>query len=85
MHEYRVIDCRVDHDRVLLEGGSGHYHWARVLREPPRVGDVLYGTQPQLGFGVLRCSRSAFTFRVIFEAVDDVDPGINMGSKNESN
>lgn len=75
MHKYRVIECRAGEKRLLLEGGIGRFHWARVLNDPPRVGDFLSGSRPHLGFGLLLCSRSALTYRVIFETINSTDTG----------
>lgn len=76
MHNYRVIECRTDQNRLLLEGGIGRFHWARVLNEAPQVGDFLSGSRPHLGFGLLRCTRSGRTVRVIFETIGSADTGI---------
>lgn len=70
MHKYRVIESHSDPNRLLLEGGVGRYHWARVLNHPPRVGDFLSGSRPHLGFGLLQCSQSSRTIRVIFESIN---------------
>ncbi len=78
MYKYRVIACRTDESRMLLEGGAGLYHWARALNSLPPVGKSLIGGRPHLGFGLLLCSRPAATFRVMFESVNsddrDLDP-----------
>lgn len=79
MHKYRVIECRTGQNRLLLEGGVGRFHWARVLNEPPRVGDFLFGSRPHLGFGLLLGSRSTHTFRVIFETINCVEPSVDAG------
>lgn len=79
MHKYRVVECRSSHNWVLLEGGIGRYHWARVLNVPPRVGSVLTGSRPHMGFGLLLCARSSLTFRVIFESINSDDPAFNVG------
>jgi len=79
MHKYRVIEYHTGQHRLLLEGGVGRYHWARVLNGAPRVGDLLSGSRPHLGFGLLQCSPSALSLRVIFEAIDCVGPGFNPG------
>jgi hypothetical protein len=75
MHKYRVIEHRPGQDWLLLEGGVGRYHWARVLGEPPRVGDLLSGSRPHLGFGLLSSARSRQTVRVMFEAINGVEVG----------
>ena len=79
MHKYRVVECRPGQNWVLLEGGIGRYHWARVLNVPPRVGSLLTGSRPHMGFGLLLCSRSALTFRAVFESINSDDPSFNAG------
>jgi hypothetical protein len=79
MHKYRVIEYHTVQRRLLLEGGVGRYHWACVLNGVPRVGDMLSGSRPHLGFGLLQCSPSALSLRVIFEAINSVDPGFDPG------
>ena len=64
---------------MLLEGGIGRYHWARALNVPPRVGSLLTGSRPHMGFGLLLCTRSASTFRVVFESINSDDPAFNAG------
>ena len=78
MHKYRVVEC-CPGQKLLLEGGVGRYHWARVLNESPQVGNLLTGSRPHLGFGLLLCSRSALTFRVVFESINCDDPAFNVG------
>lgn len=74
MHKYRVINRHADESRVLLEGGAGRYHWARVLNALPEVGAMLVGSRPHLGFGLLLCAGSTRPFRIIFEAINCSDP-----------
>ena len=76
MHKYRVINHLPDESRVLLEGGAGRYHWARVLNALPEVGAVLMGSRPHLGFGLLLGAGSARPFRIVFEAVNCSDPSV---------
>ena len=78
MHKYRVVKCTGD-NRLLLEGGVGRYHWARVLNQPPRVGDLLSGSRPHLGFGLLQDLQSALVYRVIFETINSIDHGFHTG------
>lgn len=79
MHKYRVVECRPADHWILLEGGIGRYHWARVLNLPPRVGSLLTGSRPHMGFGLLLCARSALTFRVVFESINSDDPAFHAG------
>lgn len=76
MHKYRVIDRHALESRVLLEGGAGRFHWARVLNELPEVGAVLMGSRPHLGFGLLLPAGSTRPFRVLFEAINCSDPSV---------
>lgn len=78
MHKYRVVKCNGE-DRLLLEGGVGRYHRVRVLNEPPRVGELLSGSRPHLGFGLLQGSQSTHVFRVIFETINGIAPGFDTG------
>lgn len=84
MHHYRVVECRSGQNWVLLEGGIGRYHWARVLNALPRVGSILTGSRPHMGFGLLLCSRSSLTFRVIFESINSDAPAFNVGWVGET-
>ena len=79
MHKYRVVECRPGPHWVLLEGGIGRYHWARVLNVPPRVDSILTGSRPHMGFALLLCSRSSLKFRVVFESINSNDPAFNAG------
>ena len=83
MHKYRVVECQPGRNWLLLEGGVGRYHWARVLNLAPRVGSLLTGSRPHLGFGLLMCSRSALTFRVVFESINSEDSAFNAGWAGE--
>ena len=78
MHKYRVVKC-CPSQKLLLEGGVGRYHWVRVLNGSPQVGNLLTGSRPHLGFGLLLCSRPALTFRVVFESINCDDPAFNAG------
>lgn len=79
MHKYRVIERGADPSRWVLEGGVGRYHLARVLNDPPRIGDFLTGSRPHLGFGLLLSLRVPLAHRVIFETINSADPGFNSG------
>ena len=79
MHKYRIVEIRKGQNWLLLEGGVGRYHWARVLVELPPVGSILSGSRPHLGFGLLVCDRSRQTYRMIFETIQSEDRGFNLG------
>jgi hypothetical protein len=76
MHKYRVVEIEAGEHEVVLEGGLGRFHGARVLSGVLQVGDVLCGSRPHLGFGLLRSLHSGATVRVIFETINDTDGSI---------
>lgn len=78
MHNYRVVDTHSGHRWMLLEGGVGCFHWVRVLSDVPRVGDILTGSRPHLGFGLLRSQHTGSNVRVHFETIYDADCGFNL-------
>ena len=79
MHKYRIVEVRKDQNWLLLEGGVGQYHWARVLDEMPPVGSILSGSRPHLGFGRLVCARSRQSYRMVFETIHSEDRRFNLG------
>lgn len=68
MHKYRVVEHWPEEKRLTLRCSRGHYHIARVLSGLPVVDATLDGARPHLGFGILNCSKSGASFRVIFES-----------------
>jgi hypothetical protein len=76
MHKYRVVENEAGQPQAVLEGGLGRFHAVRVLSGVVQVGDVLCGSRPHLGFGLLRSLRSGASVRVIFETINDTDDQI---------
>lgn len=69
MHKYRVVERWVEHGRLTLRCSRGHYHMVRALSALPDLEARLEGYRPHLGFGILMCSKSGASFRVIFESI----------------
>lgn len=69
MYKYRVVNGEVEPDRVVLQDYRGQTYLVRPLSLAPPRGAKLEGARPHLGFGVLVCSLSGQTYRVMFEAI----------------
>ena len=72
MHQYHVVECWPDSNRVGLQCQLGSYHLVRVLSAMPAADISLNGDKPHLGFGILSCTLSGRTFRVIFEWINQI-------------
>ena len=71
MYKYRVVERRAEESRMTLQCWRGQYHIARALGVLPLVGAALESDKPHLGFGLLLCSESGTTYRVMFESIGD--------------
>jgi hypothetical protein len=71
MHKYRVVEHLAKQGVCALQCSMGRRHLIRALDDMPDVTVRLAGDKPHLGFGVLRCTASGATFRVIFESINE--------------
>ena len=70
MHEYTVAQRSLDDGRLALVCNLGRCHLTRSLSTLPRVGVLLSGAKPHLGFGLLLCVSSGDIFPVVFELIN---------------
>jgi hypothetical protein len=79
MHNYRVLERWKASGLCALRCSKGRYHVARALSVLPPVRACLAGDKPHLGFGILQCTASGAIYRVIFESINELQPGSLTG------
>jgi hypothetical protein len=75
MHKYRVLERWAESGLCALRCSMGRYHVVRALSVTPPASACLSGDRPHLGFGILRCPTSGAIYRVIFESINELQPG----------
>jgi hypothetical protein len=75
MHKYRVVQRWTESGLCVLKCSLGRYHVARALSVRPPARSCLGGDKPHLGFGILQCVETGAIYRVIFESINEVQPG----------
>ena len=84
MHEYTVAQRSLDDGRLALVCNLGRCHLTRSLCTLPRVGALLSGAKPHLGFGLLLCVSSGDIFPVVFELINCGDLDFSQGASRHS-